>query len=103
MKRGFWPRAALACLLTLTLAGCTSAARLAQIEAGAAAGRVAAGVTLERQPDECGRRWALLDYDSGDEAVSVIRRYEAFIAGPINDRAKRCYQFNENQRAGLAR
>lgn len=101
MKPYWPPRAAAALCLTLILTGCTGAARQAQIDAGARLGTVAAGVTLERQPDECGWAWPDIQVQPGDEAQSALKRYIEYVRGPINSRAARCYRFNENQRIGL--
>lgn len=83
------------------LSGCATTSQKAQTAAGERLGTQAAGVTLERQPDECGEIFGRLDYGVGDEALTVIKRYEAYIAGPINGRIVRCYRFNEWQRQGL--
>lgn len=86
----------------MILSGCTTTAQKAQTAAGDRLGTQAAGLTLERQPDECGQIFGRLDYRPGDQALAVIKRYEAYIAGPINGRIVRCYRFNEGQRRGIA-
>lgn len=62
---------------------------------------VAAGVTIERQPDECGWAWPDIIAQPGDEAQSTLKRYIEYVRGPINSRIARCYRFNENIRTGL--
>lgn len=88
------------------MSGCAAnqAARL-QERAGDTQGRIQAGVTIERQPDECQSKWPLLDRGQvvGSEALTVIDRYETYIEGTINPAKARCWLFNENIRAGLSR
>jgi hypothetical protein len=83
--------------------GCTTTAQRAQTAAGERIGAVVAGVTLAAQPAECGQGFAPLPIAPGDEALAVIKRYGAYVEGPINGRIARCYRFNESQRAGLVR
>jgi hypothetical protein len=103
MKPSWMLRAVAALSIAMILTGCTSGARQAQVDAGARAGMATAGVTLDRQPDECGWAWADILARPGDEAQSMLKRYIEYVRGPINSRVARCYRFNENQRAGLVR
>ena len=105
MLRNSMVRAVAALGLSLTLSsaisGCTTTAQQAQIDAGAAIGRAAASINLERQPDECGQAWLPLTIPPGEDKAVTVRRYDAYVMGPISERAFRCYWFNENQRIGL--
>lgn len=85
----------------LTLIGCTSAAHQAQIDAGAAIGRAAAGINLGDQPSECGQDTPHAALFAGQEATTALRRERAQL-DQSNASKRRCWQFNENQRAGLA-
>lgn len=84
------------------ISGCTTTAQQAQIDAGARIGAAAAGVTLDRQPAECGYAWPVLQVPVGEDKAVTVRRYDDYVLGEINTRIGRCYQFNENQRAGLS-
>lgn len=64
-------------------------------------GTLAAGIAIERQPDECGRIWPDLVPRAGESMQSLGRRYVEYVRGPINERVRNCYQYNENQRLGL--
>lgn len=68
-------------------------------------GAVDAGVTVAEQPAECRTSWPLLPRSDlvGREALSGIDRYEAYITEQINPAKRRCWQFNEDIRAGLSR
>jgi hypothetical protein len=79
--------------------GCTTTAQRAQTAAAERIGAVAAGAAAA----ECGQGFAPLPIAPGDEALAVIKRYGAYVEGPINGRIARCYRFNDHQRAGLAR
>lgn len=83
------------------ISGCLSTAQQAQIDAGARIGKAAAGVNLAQQPDECGKPWSVLDIPPGEDKAVTVRRYDAYLLGPINSRSFRCYWFSENQRIGL--
>jgi hypothetical protein len=82
------------------LIGCTSAAQQAQIDAGTAIGRVAAGVTLAQQPDECGRSTPHAALFAGQEAMTALSRERAQLDAANASKA-RCFRFNEDQRSGL--
>ena len=81
--------------------GCAHTPDKLQVDAGARIGQAAAGVELERQPEECGQSFPLLDVPIGQELTTVWRRYEDYVQGPINGRIVRCYLFNESQAEGL--
>ncbi len=81
--------------------GCSTTGQQAQIEAGAVIGAAAAKVEMERQPDDCGEPWPVLDVPAGEDKAVTTRRYDAYILGPINQRVFNCFWFNENQRIGL--
>lgn len=56
---------------------------------------------MERQPEECGQLWADLTPKLGESAQGLVKRYVDYVRGPINERVKRCFEFNESQRVGL--
>jgi hypothetical protein len=89
----------------MILAGCaiSPTSRLAQT-AAERQGAAEAGVSIERQPDECRGDWPLLDRAQlvGHEALSGVKRYESYITGTINPAKARCFAFNETIRTGLA-
>lgn len=80
--------------------GCTSGARQAQIDAGAAIGRTAAGINLGEQPAECGQDTPHAALFAGQEATIALRRERAQLDA-ANASKRRCYRFNEDQRAGF--
>ena len=83
------------------ISGCTTTAQQAQIDAGARMGAAAAGIRIDDEPAECGAPWSVLPVPSGEDKAVTVRRYDAFILGPVNDQKKRCSAFNKSQRAGL--
>lgn len=83
------------------MTGCAGTSRNAQIAAGERIGQAAAGANLERQPDECGKGFAVLDVPIGQEMATVWRRYETYVQGPINARIRNCFLFNQKQIDGL--
>lgn len=83
---------------SLILNGCS--ANSAQLRAASALGRTHAGVTLERQPDECGQSVPHIRIREGDELRSTLRRERGQL-DLANDRLANCYRFNEEIRAGL--
>ena len=101
MKTSSFLRAGCALSLSLILISCTGATRQAQIDAAQRLGRASAGIVMERQADECGRRWPDLPGRVGEDARSLAKRYIDYVRGPINDRQGRCYAFNEQQYLGL--
>jgi hypothetical protein len=82
------------------LIGCTSAAQRAQIDAGARVGVAAAGVVLGEQPTECGIDTPHAALFAGQEATTALSRERAQLDA-ANASKRRCYRFNEDQRAGL--
>ncbi len=94
-------KGALAASLMAISSGCATTAPRAQTAAGECVSAVAADVTMEPQPAECGQGFVLLPIDPSNEAQAVIKRYDAHVEGPINGRIARCYRFNEDQRTGL--
>jgi len=85
----------------LTLSACSSAARQAQIDAGARVGLAAAGIVLADQPAECGIDTPHAALFAGQEATTALSRERAQLDA-ANASKRRCYRFNEDQRAGLA-
>lgn len=83
------------------ISGCTTTAQQAQIDAGARIGAVAAGIRIDDEPAECGAPWSVLSVPPGEDKAVTVRRYDAFILGPVNDQKSRCSAFNKGQRADL--
>lgn len=81
---------------------CSSAAQRAQIDAGTRVGVAAAGITLGQQPAECGIDTPHASLFVGQEATTALSRERAQLDA-ANASKWRCYQFNQNQRAGFAR
>ena len=94
-------KAALACLLTLTLIGCTAGSQRQQIDAGVRVGIAAAKITLEPQPAECASDTPHASLTAGQEAAIALRRERAQLDA-ANASKRRCYDFNANQAEGLA-
>lgn len=67
---------------------------------GAAIGRAQAGVTLERQPDQCSEPVPHIALRPGVEVRSLLKRERAQL-DIANARLVDCYAFNENLRNGL--
>lgn len=88
----------------MILTGCATTGERLQQAAAERQGRAAAGVTIAPQPDACREPWPLLPRAQlvGHDQLSAVKRYEAYIAGPINQQKRTCWQFNEDLRAGLA-
>jgi hypothetical protein len=63
-------------------------------------GVAAAGITLAEQPAECGVDTPHAVLTEGQSAIAALRR-ERQQLDVANGSKRRCYQFNENQRAGL--
>lgn len=85
------------------LSGCANNTALLTEKAAARQGTVAAGVDIDPQPDECGKDWRLLTRGQlvGHDALSAVKRYEAYIINTINPQKKRCFELNEAVRSGL--
>ena len=83
------------------ISGCTTTAQQAQIDAGARIGAAAVGIRIDDEPAECGAPWSVLPVPPGEDKAVTVRRYDAFILGPVNDQKKRCSAFNKSQRVGL--
>lgn len=101
MKKNSPVKAALLCLLTLTLIGCTAGSQRQQIDAGVRVGITAARVTLEPQPVECAIDTPHAPLSAGQEAVVALRR-EREQLDLANASKRRCYEFNVKQADGLA-
>ena len=86
----------------LVLAACTTTAQNRQIDAGVRMGMAAAGVTVQDQPDICGKTFPDLEQHEGEEATSLLRRYVLYVRGPVNERVRTCYLFNKTQLSRLA-
>lgn len=84
------------------ISGCTTTAQQAQIDAGARIGAAAAAVNLDAEPAECGAPWSVLHVPAGEDKAVTVRRYDAYVLGPINGQKKRCSEFHAVQRAGLS-
>lgn len=95
-------RLLIAIVVAVLLAGCTTTGQNAQTLAGSRIGAAAAGVTVERQPDECGKTFPDLERREGEEAISLLRRYVLYVRGPVNQRITTCFLFNKTQLEGLA-
>lgn len=67
-------------------------------------GAADARVEVAPQPRECREDYELLPRQElvGREALTGIDRYEAYITDEVNPTKRRCFQFNENIRTGLA-
>ncbi len=85
----------------IAISGCTTTAQQAQIDAGARIGAASAGLSLDDEPAECGAPWSVLPVPPGEDKAVTVRRYDAFILGPVNDQKRRCSAFHKNRKAGL--
>jgi hypothetical protein len=88
------------------LSGCaTNGTAEALTGAATAKGTAAAGIDVPRQPRECREEYELLPRGEvvGQQALILVDRYEQFITGTVNPTKRRCFQFNDNIRSGLAR
>lgn len=56
-----------------------------------------AGTNYPPQPTECGQNTPDPAYSAGDQAVTVIRRYDSAL-GEANASKRRCFNFNEGLR-----
>jgi hypothetical protein len=65
-------------------------------------GAAAAGINLGDQPAECGQDTSHASLSPGQEFATALHRERAQLDA-ANASKRRCYQFNENQRANLAR
>ncbi len=82
----------------MMLSGCSGSNP--EIRASGDLGRVRAGVTIERQPDECGQPVQHVRIVEGAELRSLLKRERAQL-DVANGRIRDCYDFNEQLRAGL--
>ena len=96
MNRLWWLKVAAACSTMTILSACG-----ATLNSGAALGRAHAGVTLERQPDQCGEPVPHIALRAGVEARSLLRRERAQL-DVANARIADCYAFNDSLRTGLS-
>jgi hypothetical protein len=76
-----------------------------QTEAAERQGTAAAGVTIEKQPRQCGEDWPLLPLGTigSHDPRAGVKLYERYITGEINPQKRRCFRFNDDQRSGLLR
>lgn len=86
------------------MSGCATSPTSFQVDHAAAKAVAEAPVRTERQPDICNQGFEKLPESQvvGAEAVTVIKRYEKLIEGPVNDRIHGCYAYGEAIRKGLA-
>lgn len=75
-------------------------AQRAQIDAGAAVGRAAAGVDIADQPSECSQDTPHAALYAGQEATVALKRERAQLDA-ANASKRRCNLFSQRQRAGL--
>lgn len=83
----------------MMLSGCLGSSP--EIRASGDLGRARAGITIERQPDECGQPVQHVRVAEGAELRSLLKRERAQL-DLANGRIRDCYRFNEELRAGLA-
>lgn len=100
MKPNSLLKAALACLLALTLICCTAGSQRQQIDAGVRLGIAAAKITLQPQPAECAIETPHASLLAGQEAAIALRRERAQL-DEANASKRRCNEFNANQAEGL--
>lgn len=81
------------------LIGCSGSSP--NLRASGDLGRARAGITIERQPDECGKTVPHIRLKVGDELRTVLKRERGQL-DVANARIAECYRFNEDIRAGLA-
>ncbi len=80
----------------MMLSGCSSS----NLRASGDLGRARAGITIERQPDECGQPVQHVRIVEGAELRSLLKRERAQL-DVANDRIVGCFRFNEELRASL--
>jgi hypothetical protein len=84
------------------LTGCgADTAQILRDDLAAQRGRADAGVSLDRQPDECGEDTKHAALRVGDDARSALKRERAQL-DLANSKRKTCFDYNEAVRQGLA-
>lgn len=82
----------------MMLSGCSG--NNPEIRASGDLGRARAGITIERQPDDCGQPVPHVRVAEGAELRSLLKRERAQL-DVANDRIVGCFRFNEELRANL--
>ena len=101
MNRRSRSKAVAALLMAVTLTGCSANQDLkTQLRAGSELGRLQAGVTIERQPDECAGPIPHIVVREGQELRSTLKRERAQL-DVANARLRDCFSFNEDIRRRL--